>query len=457
MELDQTSMRRGVGFFGAFLSATVVVSILLLPDSDYRAKMAIVVALACTVAVRRSLSTLVRSYIAFVALGLLIAPLYSNMGRAVIPETDLLAALWIGAANLGGCLAGMTRNRVHDSRQRSKPDSVVPALIVSTAGLASAYILRSQDSYGITGQLATGISGGGYLGLLAQMGPPSAAGAFLMASRRSQGSTKLMLVLSACSVALQSLTLALSGFRGAGPTYIIVIVICTVDLRQSLRHTSIGKVVLMGTLAMGLVFGLFTVGVSAREDAALSAGLSSSPLSPSGFVLAAIERFDESNYLRSAVEYQDDESARSAVAIRDQITAVVPRFLYPGKPTVDYGPRVSVAVYGAPVATRSSSTVTTFGDALINCGLAGGAGLVAAYVFILDMAFRKLRNASSVRSLSMLAAVVLAALSLENAAILSLIGLLRILLAITAVQWIMERLASSRVSVAGNGLADRIS
>ena len=55
------------------------------------------------------------------------------------------------------------------------------------------------------------------------------------------------------------------------------------------------------------------------------------------------------------------------------------RVLYPNKPVIDYGQRVAVLVYGNSVDTRTSETLTAFGDAILGLGL----GLAFAMAMIL--------------------------------------------------------------------------
>jgi len=245
-------------------------------------------------------------------------------------------------------------------------------------------------------------------------------------------------------VVLQAVALAYSGFRGAAPFYVIAVVICAIGMSGPLTDRPIGKQAFGGVLVATLMIGLFALGVSVREDAASAAGTGQGTMSRTNFLPTTIQRFDESRALDKAWEYRNDAAAHNAVSLRDQVTAIIPRVLYPAKNTVDYGQEVSIAVYGSPVTTRNSNTVTTLGDALINLGLARGVVLIGAYLFLFDTAFRRLRSAATVMSLSVRVAVLVAALNLESAAVLNIVSTIRISLAVLALQWVVKKIIPSR-------------
>jgi hypothetical protein len=70
------------------------------------------------------------------------------------------------------------------------------------------------------------------------------------------------------------------------------------------------------------------------------------------------------------VELRNETAVQDAVSWRAQLRQLIPRILWPQKPTVDYGYRVSVAIYGIE-SGHNSSTITTIGDVLINFRLYG--------------------------------------------------------------------------------------
>jgi hypothetical protein len=425
------------GFAHAWLCALTLTFIAALIVNSYAPTLAVTGSLVCVAVVWRSLSTLVRSYIAYIVLSLVIAPRFSGSIGARIETAEMLGALWIAAASLGGVLASLRKRRSKNFRVRPSLDPVAPALIVSTASLVAVFALRSSNSYGIAGQLATGVSGGGYLGLLAEVGPPMAAGALLSTLGRPEAS-KGRLVLSAGLVVLTAVSLTFSGFRGAAPSYIIAIMLCAVGVRKPSKNRANWRWVFGVSLVVGFIVGLFALGVASREDALSTAGVSQNKISLSNFLPTVIQRFDESTAISKAQEVRNDPNARRAVSILDQGAVIVPRFLYPAKGVVDYGHQVSVVIYGEPDAAHNSSTVTTFGDALINLGFEGAVALLVAYVFIFDTAFRRVGATSSVTSMSIRVAVFVALMDLEAPVMLSLISLVRLCLAIFALEWCVK-------------------
>jgi hypothetical protein len=402
---------------------------------------ALVGSLACVAVVRKSLSPLVLSYIAYVLLSLVIAPRFGDNSVQGVETAEIFAALWIVTASLGGALTRLRKPRSAALRTRPIEQSVTPALAVSVVSLVTTYALLSANSFGVAGQYATGVSGGGYLGLLAAAGPPSAAGALLTLLGRPSAARRA-LVVSAGLVVLEAVSLATSGFRGAAPLYIIAVLLCSVGVWGPSKNHSVDKRVFASVLVIGFVTGVYVLGVSVRENAIASAGLKgSAALSISNILPTVIQRFDESRYIDSAQEFRNDPAALAAVSFRNQVAAIVPRALFPDKGIVDYGQQVGIAIYGEPTSTRNSSTVTTFGDALINLGLVGAVIFLAVYVFAFDLTDRKLRSVGTLPTLSVRVVIVGAALDLEAPAVLNVIGMVRISLMMVAMQWVVKKIA----------------
>lgn len=393
---------------------------------------------ACAVIVRTSLSPLARAYVAYIVLGLVVAPRFAVIPHIYIDRTQFLASLWILAACLGAVISSRTDRPAPRVPVAASGQRVTPAVLIAIGSLLAGYLLVSRGSFGVAGQYATGISGGGYLGLLVQIGPPSAAGALLSTLARPTR-TSGALVVPAALVALQAVALTYSGFRGAAPFYVLAVALCAFRPAASKRTMPVGRRVVVGAVLFCFMGGLLLNGASVRQNDATAAGYASAGISVSNALPTVVQRFDESTYLARADESRHDPAAREAVSLRNQLAAIVPRFLYPSKGIVDYGHQVSVAVYGAPASTRNSSTVTTFGDALINVGVAGGVILVAIYVFLFDSVFRRMRSAATVRALSVRVALVMAAVNLEAPAVLNLVGILRVSLAIVVAQWLVAR------------------
>lgn len=421
-----------------WLIALALAVVALVAAVDASSMLALGASIACAVVVRASLSPPLRAYVALIILGFVVAPGFATVPNLNLDRTQFLASLWILAACLGGVISSRTGRSY--SRLRAVPSlqRLSPAMFIAIVSLLAEYVLVAGGSFGVAGQYATGNSGGGYLGLLVQIGPPSAAGALLATLARPTRTTG-ELVVPAGLVALQAVALTFSGFRGAAPLYVLAVALCSFRLAAPKQRMPVGRRLIVGATLLCFLAGLLLNGASVRQSAATAAGSAAAHISISNALPTVVQRFDESPYLARAYESRDQPAAREAVSLRNQLTAVVPRFLYPSKGNVDYGQQVSIAVYGAPASTRNSSTVTTFGDALINAGLTGGFILVTIYVFLIDAVFRRMRRAATVQSLSVYVALVTAVLNLEAPAALNLIGILRVSIAIVVAQWLVAR------------------
>jgi hypothetical protein len=162
------------------------------------------------------------------------------------------------------------------------------------------------------------------------------------------------------------------------------------------------------------------------------------------------ERLDYSTYLDAGIVTRDDPTVAEAVSWKLQLQGLVPRVLWPAKPTVDYGQRVSVAVYGVRDG-NNSATITSIGDTLINFkvpGLVLGSILVG---LMLGLGERWVRANTRPLALAVSIALISFILSQETALIRSLIGVVRDLLVATALWYAcrgLPRLGSHRVTPA---------
>ncbi len=438
-----------------WLLALGVAIVVLTAVIDASSMLALGAALSCAIISRASLSRLARAYVAYIILGLVVAPRFSTIPNVNMDRTQFLASLWILAVCVGGVVSSRTSRSSPRRRAAVYGQRITPAVFIAILSLVAEFALVAQGSFGIAGQFATGDSGGGYLGLLVQIGPPSAAGALLATLGRPTRTTGDLLV-PAALVALQAVALTFSGFRGAAPLYVLAVALCSFRPATSKLRAPLGRRLIVGTTLICFVGALFIHGASVRESTATAAGFTAPQISLSNALPIVAQRFDESTNLTAADESRDLPAAKEAVSLQDQIRAIVPRILYPSKGNIDYGRQVSIAVFGAPANTRNSSTVTGFGDAILNFGLIGGFVLVAIYFFLVDAVFRRMRKAATVRALSVRVALVTAALNLEAPAVLNLVGILRVSLAIVAAHWLMARvftpLAERRRDVADRRL-----
>ena len=158
---------------------------------------------ACAVIVRASLSPLARAYVAYIVLGLVVAPRFDVIRNIDIDRTQFLASLWILAVCIGAAISSRTSSSTPRVRVAPSGQWVTPAVLIAIFSLLAEYVLVSRGSFGVAGRYATGISGGDHLGLVVQIGPPSAAGALLSTLVRRTRTT-VALVVPAALVALQA-------------------------------------------------------------------------------------------------------------------------------------------------------------------------------------------------------------------------------------------------------------
>ena len=124
---------------------------------------------------------------------------------------------------------------------------------------------------------------------------------------------------------------------------------------------------------------------------------------------------------------------QEAVSWTFQVEALIPRFIWPDKPVIDYAQRVSVAVYGE--YGRTSSTITTIGDTLVNFKIPGMIIAAVLLGFVLSLAERRVRSSVGLASLVLAAALSYAATgSQEEPLILVVADVLRNIL-VAAVLW----------------------
>src|SRR5262249_14551116 len=152
----------------------------------------------------------------------------------------------------------------------------------------------------------------GLLVFLGGIGPPCAIAALLGALEF--GRSRRIVVGCAALVLAQAVTLSLSGFRGAGPLYIVAALLCGALSRDRAapRPARLRALVLLGAVALMAVF--VVVGSVVRENAAVRYGSSANahPAARIDTLLPiVVDRFDRSGFLWNAIRYQDDPQARS--------------------------------------------------------------------------------------------------------------------------------------------------
>jgi hypothetical protein len=374
---------------------------------------------------RRSL--LVAAYLAQTAIYFGLTSLI--LGEKRPPQLVAIVVLWsFGAA--AGALVGRASGATRTDREWAPPTWPHFAL---TAGLISvqAFLILS-GGVGFAAQLALGLSTPeGLPGILATAGPVVS----LMLLITALGSQRRILG-AALLTALQATVLALSGFRGAAVLFIIAIVVAGVlTLPRSSPWRRSRRVVVVVSILVAFAVASFIIGASVRNATATQLGVSSA-----GTQVVSLEqlfpvvttRLDLGTALQTAIEFQDSRSVQEAISWTFQVQALIPRFVWPDKPVIDYGQRVSVAVYGYSYG-QTSSTITTIGDTLVNFGIPGMIIAAVLLGFVLSLAERRVRGSVGVLSLVLAASLSYAvAGSQESPLILVIGGVIRNLLVAVA-------------------------
>src|SRR5450631_131016 len=331
---------------------------------------------------------------------------------------------WSLAITAGTLLGGPSSPRLTSPASRSWLELrwAHYALCGGLIGVDAFLVLSDKSGY--VAQLMNGSSTPtGIFGTLSSAAPVVTLTLLLScigSDRRSRGAIGL--------AGAQVLVLALSGFRGAAGVFIVTALVgAALTLPRGSKWRSRSRLVIVLPILLILTISTFVLGANVRNAAANNLWVSSS-----GTQLFTLDnalantstRLQLASSLHTAIEHRNDMAAKDAVSWTTQFQAVVPRFLWPEKPVVDYGQRVSVAMYGLAYG-RSSSTVTTVGDCLLNFGLVGLVliGLLVGYGF----RWTEARVHAGTGGLSLVAGaiVVYSAIGQEEPIVLILIGILR--------------------------------
>jgi hypothetical protein len=357
------------------------------------------------------------------------------VGSPGSPTMVALVMLWAAGVLLGAHAVRVPRGHPTPG---DRPDPLGwPHFTVAAGLVALQATLALSAKLGVAAQLTGGLSTPtGVLGILITAAPAVTL-MLLVTSLNSGRHTAATVVV----VITEVVSLALSGFRGSAVLFVIaVFTIAALRLSRLSPWRRPGRVA-VGSLALLAVAIVGFIGAAnVKSEAATNSGLSSAGTELFGLdeALPTIaNRLDLRPALQTAVDLRDDPSAADAVSWTFQLQALVPRALWPNKPIIDYGQRVTAEIYGAR-NSRSSSTVTTIGDTLINFGAAGvvvAAVLLGALLRVLE---RLARYGRGPVGLALAASVAVFVVGQEAPLILSIAGLIRNLL----VSWLLWRLAT---------------
>jgi hypothetical protein len=319
--------------------------------------------------------SLIGAYVAVAAFSFLIAPVLNGTSLRFMATVWALASVWFAGWAAGQYLVGRAASppqSVIIETSGSIPKSTLKALvIVGGASMVIQLVLLSRGAIGYGAQVR-GFSSVGPLALFSTVGPISIASAYVLATihkGRAKNWRRVCLFL----VAAQAFTIAQTGFRGAGPLYILTIWL--VRKRWDPRwHIGLRQAVAAATAVLAITM-LFTVGARERAREAydsgnVSAGSRLRPLTELPTVV--LERFDHSEPLNRALERAEFPASRQAVSPRSQLVAFVPRAVWPSKPDIDYGQQIAQVFFDIPTIYTTASSITWMGDLYVQ----GGHGIV---------------------------------------------------------------------------------
>jgi hypothetical protein len=349
---------------------------------------------------------------------------------------------WSIAITAATLLIGPSSSQRAAVASKSWPEPSWSHYALSGGLIGVSLFLALSHSSGYAAQIATGTSTP--TGIL---GTPSTAApiitlTLLLNCIRSDRPSRGAIGLAGAQIA----ALALSGFRGAVGVFIISILVgaaLTLPRDSAWRRPS--RLVITLPLLLFLTLSGFILAANIKNTAAADLGVTSSGtqlFTSDNAITNTATRMQLASPLNTALKYRDDAAARDAVSWTTQVEAVVPRFLWPEKPTVDYGQRVSVVMYGL-VSGHSSSTVTTIGDCLLNFGRIGLLliGLLVGYAFRWVSA----RIDAGARGLVILVSVVViySSLNQEQPIALIIVGIIRNIVLVGGL-WAVASLVANR-------------
>jgi hypothetical protein len=337
------------------------------------------------------------------------------------PELVALVVVWSAGLAVGAGLSGPAP-RTESQRVWQPPRWPHVAIAVVLIAVQAAQVVGGSS--GFRAQLATGMSTPAGPAGIASTAGPVLIGVMLLAAL---GSGRRLIV-AATLAAAQAGVLALSAFRGAAMVFgVSSIIAAALSLPRASPWRRPQRMVPACLLLVGVALAGFLVAATVRDRTATEMGLSSSGtrvIAASDAVPYIAARLDLGQSLTRAIDRKDDPDLAEAASWRFQAQAFVPRSIWPDKPILDYGQRISAAAYGMR-QSRSSSTISMIGDALINVG-PGGVALVAVLLgFGVAFAERRIRAGAGVWSLVTAVALSVAVLGQESPLPLTAARLLR--------------------------------
>jgi hypothetical protein len=197
----------------------------------------------------------------------------------------------------------------------------------------------------------------------------------------------------------QFLMLTQLGFRGAPLGMLLATVIALLVVLPSdhpwMRPRQ--AIAVVAALCLASAFG-FWAAAAVRSEAASESGLSSTgtQFRSDTWARAIGDRLNLEAPASMGVSVANSRAAQDAVAWSTYSQSIIPRAIYPDKPVMDYGQRVTRDIYLKDY--KSSSSVTVIGDIYINArsmGIFICAAALALALAALERRFRVLQGRST--------------------------------------------------------------
>lgn len=404
--------------------------------------------MALAAALRLSGVDLVLSlYLVGILAGFVVAPLARLNDIGTLALTWWLLAVW-----LFGWTAGATMGRgTADHRAGRKPGGIIaithegigPLVLVGTVGLAiqALNIVRAESRFAaqFRGLVDTGPDA-----LLGTAAPAAVAVCFWVTRTRPAPASMGTRLWTLSALALQTVLLALSGFRAAAPSYLIIVwllgrSVAAVPPRAHRVRQAAGL--------LACIAALFVIASYQRTELASSLGrrdAAAQRIDVRRLPDLVAQRLDYSAPVGQALRRADDPRARETVSAVAQAATAVPRALWPSKPVNTYGQDVAEVFFDIPRSSNSAETITWLGDLYVQ----GRAPIVLAVGLLTGFAavrlLRLARSLSPTYRLLVVYAVTSTLFNLEAPLLLAVAHSLRVLGLLYLLTWAMGRLGRAR-------------
>lgn len=435
------SKRRGQGAaaFAAFIFAALSWAAMLVPHWPISGRLLLVGIPTLLAMVTWRRSRLISCHLLLMSASFGVAPWILN-----VPLSDLLLSVvlaWSCAITAGVALAFSLRTtELRDHKPSANPTWLHAIVALLLIAIQARLILAGTLGYGA--QLNLGRSTPtGVMGIASTAGPVfTLAFLFSTLARRSK-LQPIGIALTMIQVGL----LAASGFRGAPLVFLLASFAgSAVTLPTDSPWRRPASVAIAAVSALAFASVAFVAAAAIKSDAADAARLSSEGtqrVSADTVARTLATRLDLASALEVGLSQRNDQAALNAVAVSSQAMAIIPRFLWPKKPDVDYGVRVAAVFFGE-TSGKSNSTITMIGDSLLNFGstmpLAG-----ILFGALVGGAESRLQGGVGHGALVCVAVLSTTVMTLEIPLVIKTIGILRDFLVVFAIwivcDWVVRR------------------